>query len=501
MMRKFNTASRTILDWFIALPQGVYLGGILVIAALARLLHLTKADIWHDEGYTMMLIDYSPLEIITRTMRDVHAPLYYLAAHCWQALFGDSEFAIRSLSVVFGLLTIVVMYFLLRRLFSEAVARLGSLLIALGPFAVRYSEEARMYAMASFLVAVASYLLVCALDRPAKTSWKLWLGYALILAAGLYTHYYFLFIIPVHVGYAVWKCGFKALLTDKKWWAANLLGAALFIPWVPTLLAQVSRVQAGFWIPPVTSETLPNTLMQFLLYRTDLFSSIFETILLLALLGTSLYLIVTQKKYRFGIGLLLGTFILPLVLVFLVSLKNPVYYDRYFIYCAVALYALLAAIIVTAKWLQKHPSVQLLCVIAICALFLVGINNVGSVALHKMGVVGRAVSENFRPGDKIISAELYTYFDFSYYNRTGEPVYLLSEGRLNGYGETSLIYDRQDQLVVHSLDTVTADRVWLVGKVGEHDYYKEKVPSRWKLINTVEAGDSAVRLYETASAE
>ena len=501
MIRKLNAISQSIIDWFITLPRWSYLGGTLVVAAIARLLHLTKADIWHDEGYTMMLIDYSPLEIVTRTMRDVHAPLYYLTAHFWQALFGDSEFAIRLLSTVFGLLTIVVMYFLLRRLFNEGVARLGSLFIALGPFAVRYSEEARMYAMASFLVALASFLLVLALERPAKTSWKLWLVYGLVLATGLYTHYYFLFIIPVHIGYASWKLGFKALLTDKKWWTTNILGAALFIPWVPTLLAQVSRVQAGFWIPPVTPETIPNTLMQFLLYRTDLLQSIFEAILLLALLGISLYLIATQKKYRFGIGLLLGTFILPLIMVFLVSLKNPVYYDRYFIYCAIALYALLAATIVTPKWLHKHRCVQLLCIIALCGLFLVGINNVGSVALHRMGTVGRAVSENYQPGDKIISGELYTYFDFSYYNHTGKPVYLLSEGRLNGYGETSLIYDRQDKLVVHSLNTVTAKRVWLVGKVGEHDYYKEKIPSHWKLIDTVEAGDSAVRLYETASAE
>ena len=64
-----------------------------------------------------------------------------------------------------------------------------------------------------------------------------------------------------------------------------------------------------------------------------------------------------------------------------------------------------------------------------------------------------------------------------------------------GYGETSLLYDRQDELVVHSLDDVTAGRVWLVGKTGEHDYY-QNVPSNWQLVQRLEAGDSVVQLYE-----
>lgn len=494
---KYTSKLRSITKQIVSLPKWVYLSIILLIGAIARLIHITKADIWHDEGYTMMLIPHNMIDIIERTARDVHPPLYYLVAHVWQGMFGTSELAIRSLSAVFSLATVILVYLLVRRLFSEGTARLAALFVALGPFVVRYSEEARMYGMAAFFVVLATYLIV-RIAAKQTASLKIWLLYGLVLAAGLYTHYYTLFIVPVHIIYLAWsRGGIKPLIIDKNWWIGNSLGALLFLPWVPTILAQTSRVQAGFWIPPVTIETGPNTFMQFLAFLpSHAFAGwISGALLTLFTLGI-IHVYVTRKNLRRQIGLLTLWLVIPLAVIMIISMARPVYQDRYFIYCAVAMYILMAVIVTRGVWFTKRPIAQYLAVIVICGTFLGGIYSVGQSANHQMGTVGQYVTNNYQKGDVIVSAELYTYFDFSYYNHTGQTTHLLSKEPLSGYGETSLLYDRQDDIVIPSLESIkNASRVWVVGKVGEKEYYTTEVPYNWRLSSELEAGDSAVRLY------
>lgn len=480
----------------VAIPTWYYLLIIIIVGAVARLADITKAAIWHDEGYTMMLIQHGPLEIIERTARDVHPPLYYLVAHGWQSLFGMSEMAVRSLSAVLGVATIVIVYLLMRRLFSEGTARLAGLLVALGPFAVRYSEEARMYGMAAFLIVLASYFIVrIAAEKSPRL--HLWVFYALAIAAGLYTHYYTLFIIPVHIIYLAWvRGGLWPLLRDWKWWLGNGLAGVLFLPWVPVAFAQMSRVKASYWIPPATLETPANTFTHFIAYVSSpslgWISGALMTLFFIGLIHTYL----KRQKLRQQIGLLTIWLILPLATVIILSIVRPIYYDRYFVYCAVALYMLIAVILTRGVWFVKNPPLQYASIIVTCLIFVVGIFSVGQQASHKMDLIGGYVSDNYQVGDAVVSAELYTYFDFSYYNKTPVPTQLLSEQALDGYGETSLIYDRQDEVVINNLESIEAPRIWLVGKVGQKDYYESKIPPHWQLTEQTEAGDSAVRLYQ-----
>ena len=494
---KLNQFLENLTQYIVSLPRSIYLVVIAIISAIAQFIHITKADIWHDEGYTMMLIPQGVIEIIERTARDVHPPLYYLTAHVWQGIFGMSEVAVRSLSAVFVVATVIVAYLFMRRVFSEGTARFAGLFVALGPFVVRYGEEARMYAMAAFLVTLASYLMVriATAKKPTRT---LWLLYALTIAAGLYTHYYTLFIVPVHMIYLAWqRGGIKLLIRDKDWWFSHALGALLFLPWAPTVLAQMSRVSAGFWIPPTTLETPANTFTQFIAFSSSYtFGWVSGALLTLCVIGV-LHTYISRHSLRKPIGLLALWLVLPLAAVILLSIVRPIYYDRYFVYCAVALYLLLAVIFTRGVWFVGRPLLQYGAILGVCGLFIAGINSVGQQASHQMGTIGAYVSEHYQPGDALISGELYTYFDFSYYIKTTQQLQLLS-GPLSGYGETSLLYDREEDIVVASLDDVTSERVWIIGKPGEKEYYTSKIPDSWQLVDQVEVADSAVRLYRTS---
>ena len=125
---------------------------------------------------------------------------------------------------------------------------------------------------------------------------------------------------------------------------------------------------------------------------------------------------------------------------------------------------------------------------------LVGIRNVYAQSNHQMSRVMGFINQNYQAGDRIISGELYVYFDGSYYNKTGSNFLLYTgNGRPNGYGESGLIYDKN--VYLDNYNQINKGRVWIVGKTGSHLYY-DNVPSNWKLLKTESAGYSEARLYQ-----
>ena len=255
--------------FFHRIPSWVWLIPILLLATHVRLLYLTKADIWHDEGYTAAIIQQPIHDIVTITTTDVHPPLYYVIMHVWQLVFGVSAVSLRGFSVVCGVATISLLFFLLQKLFSKRIAIFGSFLAALGPFLIRYSDEARMYALAALLSVAATYVFVVAIEKKNKKYW--WFLYGALIAAGFYTQYFLALLIPAHFVYLWLKLGgtraaIVQIAKNKNIWLAGGFCFLLFLPWLPVMISQTSRVSGGFWIPEVTKLTIPITLSMFLTY-------------------------------------------------------------------------------------------------------------------------------------------------------------------------------------------------------------------------------------------
>ena len=474
-------------------------GLAVITGAIVRFKNIARASIWHDEGYTMMLSPRSPAQIIAGTARDVHPPLYYEILHFWMKLFGSSELGARSLSAVCLLIAIVVGFGLVRHLFGDGPARLAAVYLALGPFLVRYSQEARMYAMVALWVLLATYFLVKALDAKRATWW--WIGYSLAIAAALYTHYYAVFAIAGHWLYVATRSRKSGQgLRSGSWWASNIAAAALFAPWVPSAYSQFKRVQAAFWIPKVTMLTIPSTIAQFLTF-TDL--GAVQTVVRLSgfavLVALTIgWLIQKPTKDRPARILVTALTFLAPVAVFVLSFKRPIYVDRYFVFAAVGFYILLAALTIEAWPFKRLRLLQSLAVLATIATFGFGIHNVYVQATHNMKAVGTYVDRNYGSGDLIVSGELYTFFDFSYYNHTGIQTELLAPNGVSGYGETSLIYNRPGILVKSFADLHPASGyVWVIGKPNTGDF--SGTPANWHLLNSFQRADSEVERFQVTA--
>lgn len=227
-------------------------GGILLVAAVARFSRLGAQSLWSDEGNSVALAQRSFAEIAIRTAHDIHPPLYYWLLKIWVAGWGDSEFAVRALSAALGVLLVAVIFRLGARWFGWQAGVIAALLAAVNPFQVYYAQEARMYMLLALFGALAAFF--------AAEYWrqgeKRWLaGYALAASAGLYTHYAFpvlLLAINLSAILLLWRQK-KRLL---KWLAAQLIPPALFSPWLPIAIRQLTTWPQSLLTPASSTEKL-----------------------------------------------------------------------------------------------------------------------------------------------------------------------------------------------------------------------------------------------------
>jgi hypothetical protein len=215
---------------------------ILWLATGLRFYQLETQSFWNDEGNSARLSERSVSLIVEGTAADVHPPLYYLLLRGWRELIGESEFGLRSLSAFAGVLTVagtaaLGLAFGAGRSLTAVIA---AAVTALHPALVYYGQEARMYGMVTWLGIWSTLILWRWLDRGGSGRLAI---YGLSLAAGLYTHYIFPAILPVHVGLMLWRARHRAQWLG--WLSAGVGATVLFLPWFSTFRAQIGSRPAA----------------------------------------------------------------------------------------------------------------------------------------------------------------------------------------------------------------------------------------------------------------
>jgi len=170
--------------------QSIVLLLILAAAAALRLYALGAESLWFDEAYSVWVARHGIGWQLSQSTQRIFPPAYYSLLHVWLAL-GDSEFAVRLLSVLLGLLSVLGMYALARQLFDVRVGLIAAAILAVSPLHVAYSQEARMYILLAALGTWSAYLMLLALQHGRR--WQ-WLSYVITMAIAMNTHYFAIFL-------------------------------------------------------------------------------------------------------------------------------------------------------------------------------------------------------------------------------------------------------------------------------------------------------------------
>lgn len=165
----------------------IVLGLILIAALLLRLWNLDKPQgMWFDEMNTYFdaKMRFSQMFEVFFT-RHIHTPLYYIFLSLWMKIFGESDFTIRLLSVVFGVLTVPVMYLCGKELKCDKTALLAGFFAAINSLLIYYSQEVRIYSLTSMFSALAVLFLLRLNNNPSKGNV---VGLIIANTGLLYTH-------------------------------------------------------------------------------------------------------------------------------------------------------------------------------------------------------------------------------------------------------------------------------------------------------------------------
>jgi 4-amino-4-deoxy-L-arabinose transferase-like glycosyltransferase len=166
--------------------------GLTTLAAVLRFATLGVQSYHHDEivtasrilrdgfGHAMSAVGFS----------ESAPPLYYALAWAWTQVTGTGEWGLRSLSALAGVATVPVAYLIGCELRGRRAGLLAAALVAVNPMLLWYSQEARAYALLTFLCALSLLYCARALRSGARRDFTVW-GVASALA--LATHYFALF--------------------------------------------------------------------------------------------------------------------------------------------------------------------------------------------------------------------------------------------------------------------------------------------------------------------
>jgi 4-amino-4-deoxy-L-arabinose transferase-like glycosyltransferase len=217
------------------------LAGLTALAAFLRFSTLATQSYWYDEAITVDLLHHSlPRMLASIPHSESTPPLYYIVAWGWSRVFGFHETDLRSLSALFGTLTVPAAYAAARVFVSRRASCFTAALIAVSPFLVWYSQEARAYAMLVFF----GTLSIAFLRRATEPSGRWWLaGWAIVSSIALTTHYFAIFLLAAEAAWILYRSvDRRAAGTAVA--SVTFVGVAL----LPLVLYQARYTQHTAWI-------------------------------------------------------------------------------------------------------------------------------------------------------------------------------------------------------------------------------------------------------------
>lgn len=338
----------------------------LIVTAIAslglglRLFRLDYQGLWYDEARSVYVSRLTFSEMIQSIVEVSwnHPPLYYYTLRLWYLMFGSGDFQARLLSVIFGTLSIVLIYILARTLFDRWTAIVAAFLLAVSQLGIMYSQEARPYAQLMFFV----ILTICLFSLALRGNKQLiWWGFIFSAILMIYINYYSLLVLLVLFIYIIiyrkqYDIPVRILI------GGAVLGLVIIVPWLANgVVKQALKSSALFTGQPVW----------FVVGKGAFFDVInaFNNGKVAGLLSTSpgwtfamggvlftLPAVYALKPLVWGVDidegveclkanliLLLLLWVLPIATVLLVSRALHIQYDlRYILFCIIPYYILVA---------------------------------------------------------------------------------------------------------------------------------------------------------------
>jgi mannosyltransferase len=489
-----------------------FLLALLLLAFALRLFRLEEREIWYDEAFAVLYAEkeigaiiYGTITPVEGAAADIHPLLYYLFLHGWTGL-GQSPVIVRFPSVIFGLLSVCLIFRLGRELFTAKVGLLAAGLTVISPFHIWYSQEARMYG----LLCLSSLLSICFFVRVWKEGKGVnWMSFAICTALSLYAHNLAFLILFTLDLFVLLRRRWELL---KRLFIAHVAVGLLFLPWLLLVPGQLAKVRQAYWIPRPSLSELVRTLVVFnfnlplpdWLLPLSLFFSLL--LLFLTLYRTFRPSMASDEGNKWAAYLTMTLAFVPVMTMFLISQIRGVYIERGVLVCALVYYLTIAQTMLRGK-LPRFVIASLIPVPLLLAgslWYQYGYSQFPRSPFREATAYLRA---HYQAGDVIIHDNKLSFFPSHYYDRDLFQEYI---GDVPGSSTDTLALPTQEALGLLAQRDIShavgeAERVWFVifqraldeaEELREPNANKAWLDSRYRLTGTQKYNDLNIFLYE-----
>ena len=388
---------------------------VLGISFFLRVYGLGTENIWPDEGLTMYNAHKSVSHNIEWSLSLAYFPLYHILLSLWEKLFGLSEFSMRFLSVIFGTLSVYLVYRIGLLMFNKKIGLYSAIIMALSSYNVYYSQEARVYMLFVLLTLLSVKFYIQYLQSAKNRDLAYYILSTLLV---LNTHgpaIFILFFQNIHYILFVRK-GFK------KWIFTQCL---IFLSFLPLLFVVVSRMLELSQYLEMAKPGLPELARTFYTFSAGTtyeptalvfgvaLSLLFSILAFLAVI--SMHKDIKNKDHAkiSNIAFLLLWLFVPMLLLVLQSYTfYSLYFDRYIIASSIALYMLVAVAISALK--NKFQSLAVLSIILLSLSILT--MDFGTLNKGRWKDAADYVHANKHKQDAVILSIQNVIYPFAYYS-------------------------------------------------------------------------------------
>jgi mannosyltransferase len=337
----------------------VLLGIIILLSLCLRFYDLGGESYWYDE----IIMVRAAQDNIWAIVEGGRPPIYIVLAHFWIKLFGTEEVATRSLSAIFGVASIPLIYLIGKELFNRKVGLISAFLMAISQFQIYYSQDFRYYSLFVLITLLSFYFFLIALRKRTVTGF---IFYALSTILLFYTHTFGVFVVFAQNVYVLLRWyTFRKLRIQ---WVTSQL-AILFaaIPVFVNSFHKVAGVMAGpmNWLPEPSPWSPLITLRNFLGAGLDYpsFSTVIIGVVFFVVAAGAYILWIGKNRWLASVGDLLSGFknimskgngllllilwiTIPILLPLILSeIFGSMYHDRYMISASPAFYIILSFLV------------------------------------------------------------------------------------------------------------------------------------------------------------
>lgn len=313
---------------------GVVLLWVIFILGLSlRIYNLGSHNLWYDEVASFLDSNQNKL---VRPAIHPQFQLYIFLLHLWTRYFGASEFSLRALSMIFGALSVLLIYNLGKLLFNRRVGLASAFILAISPLHIWYSQEARAYSLSTFLSMLMAYFFFLAVKNNKR---HLWIFFVVSSVTGIYTNY-FCFYILIIAGITLFFNKYRNLLGS--WIVSMCFILVAFLPIFNIFITRFIKIKNKFWLLKPDFNTIARTFNNFNVgYNATAYLYFFAFVIFCLLFGLGFLRWWKEKKWE--LISLSGYIFIPISITFIISQICPIYLDRQLMLFSPFYYIIIAA--------------------------------------------------------------------------------------------------------------------------------------------------------------